>query len=492
LEPRALRHIAIAPRLAGLTAGLLGVPLACLLAILLVDSLDPVHMASTFHFWAVSATALAAAIACVVIMLLTKSLSETRLVFLGLGFLSIAAIFSVHGLATPGHIHKDFHTELALSSWLSVTAGSFFIALSVAFLPPPIERFLKSWGPYLVGLTALWMGLYIGLSIATPDWLSFVPYEDNAVQKGVTVLNLGLLLFSAWRYFQAYLFARLPSQWAMVCAMLLLVEVQLSLTFGTLWHLSWWFYHAAYALAFAVIFAGWAHESWRAGNVRVIAEALSMRDAIAQLNRGHSQPVAELVDAIEWKDLYTHGHVRRVATCALMIGKELGLSTLELRALALGAQMHDVGKIGIPDRILTKPARLTPEEYAIIREHVETGFDIASRVSSLSMVTDAIRYHHERWDGAGYPEGLRGAQIPLRARIVAVADAFDAMTSGRVYQPAVSADEAKEELLRCAGTHFDPQCVEAFLRALDRLPEETTLPRPSSAPAAVPALELAS
>jgi HD-GYP domain-containing protein (c-di-GMP phosphodiesterase class II) len=383
--------------------------------------------------------------------------------------LSIAAVFSVHGLATPGHIHSGFHVELAVSSWISVTMGSAFVALSVVSLPPAAEEMLKRWGSTIVAVTAVLSGLYIGMAFASPDWLAFIPYSDPVLQKVITVVNLSLLAFSAWRYFQAYLFARLTSQWAMVCAMLLLMEVQLSLTFGVVWHYSWWLYHFTYGTAFLVIFGGWFMEARRAGSVRVLAEALSMRDAIAQLNHGHSQPVADLVDAIEWKDAYTLGHVRRVATFALMMGKELGLSTLELRSLALGAQMHDVGKIGVPDRILTKPGALTDEEFAIIREHVTRGYEIAVNVLALSTVTDAIRYHHERYDGSGYPMGLRGDAIPLHARIVAVADAFDAMTSGRTYQAAVTMDDARLELLRCAGTHFDPRCVEAFMRAFDRL-----------------------
>ena len=228
-------------------------------------------------------------------------------------------------------------------------------------------------------------------------------------------------------------------------------------------------YHFTYGLAFVVILGGWAIEARRAGSVRALAEALSMRDAIAQLNHGHSQPVAALLDAIEWKDAYTLGHVRRVATFAVMMGKELSLSTLELRSLALGAQMHDVGKIGVPGRILTKPGRLTEEEFKVVRGHVGRGYEIARNVMARSTVTDAIRYHHERYDGTGYPESLSGEDIPLHARIVAVADAFDAMTSGRTYQPAISTDAARHELQRCAGTHFDPRCVDAFLRALERL-----------------------
>jgi HD-GYP domain-containing protein (c-di-GMP phosphodiesterase class II) len=255
----------------------------------------------------------------------------------------------------------------------------------------------------------------------------------------------------------------------MVCVMVMLMEVAISLNWGRGWHLSWWLYHVVYVGAFAMLFGSWAIEVRRSGTVTVIAEGLSMRDAVSQLNRGYETPIANLVDAIEWKDLYTLGHVRRVASYALMIGKELGLPTLELRSLALGAQMHDVGKIGVPDRILTKPGPLTDEEFAVIREHVGRGYEIALGVKSLASAVDAIRYHHERWDGSGYPTGLSGEDIPLNARIVAVADAFDAMTSGRVYQKAVTRDDGFKELQRCAGTHFDPACVDAFVAALSRV-----------------------
>ncbi len=281
-------------------------------------------------------------------------------------------------------------------------------------------------------------------------------------------MTLSLLGFAAWRYFQAFLFARLPSQWAMVCVLVLLIEVQLSLTFGRFWHLSWWLYHGIYGFAF-VLFAGWLIEAWRAGSVRVIAEALSMRDAVATLSRGHARPIADLVDAIEWKDLYKLGHVRRVASYALMIGKEMGLSTLAMRSLALAAQMHDVGKIGVPDRILAKTGRLTEAEFAEIQAHARRGQEIALRVPAPAPAPDGIAYHHEKIDGSGYPEGFEGEAIPLQARIVAIADAFDAMTSGRVYQAAVDGQAALAELRRSAGGHFDPVCVEAFAAALGRV-----------------------
>jgi HD-GYP domain-containing protein (c-di-GMP phosphodiesterase class II) len=429
---------------------------------------DVLFGSHAFHFWVVSATAIAAALACALIIGLTESLRETRLLLLGLAFLSIAAIFAVHGLATPGHILDRPHAEIGLSSWLSVLTGAAFIAASAATLPAALMRALRHWSGAALAVATLLLGVFVGLSLASPDWLAWVPYGERGVQRAVTSLTLTLLAFAAWRYFQAYRFARLPSQAAMCLALVLIMEVQLSLTFGRYWRLSWWVYHATYGMAFLVLFGGWVLEAWRAGSVRAIANALSLRDAVAALNHGYPQPLVDLVESIERKDLYTLGHVRRVADYALLAGRELRLGAAELRQLGLAAQMHDIGKLTTPDSILKKPARLTPEEYAVIKEHVHNGFEIAMKVPALRPVADAIRSHHERFDGQGYPIGLAGDSVPLLARIVSVADAFDAMTSGRSYQAAVSAEEALAELRANAGGQFDPACVEAFSRALAR------------------------
>jgi HD-GYP domain-containing protein (c-di-GMP phosphodiesterase class II) len=448
---------------------LLVAPLIALGLLLANPSWDHPFGTNDFHFYIVSGVTLAAAVAFGVVVGLIQSMKETRLLFLGLAFMCIASVFAVHGLMTPGHIHSVAYAEIGVSSWLSVLMGAIFVALSVATLPPMVEDLVKRYSLPLFGIMAMALGTYIGLAIATPDWLSWLPYQERSVQLGVTVFTMSLLLFSAYRYLQAFLFARQPSQWAMVCVVILLVEVQASMTFGRYWHYSWWLYHGLYASAFVVLFGAWAMEVRRAGNIRVIADALAMRDAVTQLNHGYAQPIAELVDAIEWKDLYTLGHVRRVASFAVMIGKEMGLPTLELRRLALGAQMHDVGKIGVPDRILTKPSKLTDEEFAVIKEHATRGYDIARSVKALEPAAEAIYLHHERVDGTGYPLGLTGEAIPLHARIVSVADAYDAMTSGRVYQPAVSHELAISQLYRAAGTHFDSEVVDIFATVMARL-----------------------
>ncbi len=450
----------------------LGLPMIVLVAMIESPGIDKLWMANSFHFYVVSGTALAAAAACILVMSLTDSLRETRLVFLGLAFLSIAAIFSVHGLGTPGHIHATYYTQVGFSSWFSVFIGATFIAISASTLPTALEDWLKRYGVLIFAGVTLLAGLYIGMSIGVDDWLDWVPISNRNLQYGATAATMVMLSIGVWRYFQAFLFARLLSQWAMVIALVLLMEVQVAITWGRVWHYSWWMYHGTYAVAFVVLFAGWLIEARRAGSLRVIADALSMRDAIAQLGHGYSQPIADLVDAIEWKDLYTLGHVRRVASYAVITGKELGLSTLELRSLALGAQMHDVGKIGVPDKILMKPGFLTPEEYLEIKEHVARGSEIAMRTPALRSVTEAIRHHHERMDGTGYPDGLKGEEIPLHARIVCVADSFDAMTSGRVYQPAVSREAGLAELRRHAGSQFDARVVEAFAVALSKTRDE--------------------
>jgi HD-GYP domain-containing protein (c-di-GMP phosphodiesterase class II) len=455
----------------------LGAPIGVVAALLfLFPEYDRSFGSNNFHFYAVSIVTILAAIACVFVIGMTQSFRETRLLFLGLGFLSIASIFAVHGLGTPGHFHSEAHAELRVSSWLSVTVGALFIYLSVAHLPERAEAFVGRYGTYILGATAGLMGLYIGMSFAAPDWLAFLPYESRNVQLAGTAVTLGLLGLSAIRYFQAFMFARLLSQWAMFCLVVLLMEVQLSMTFGRYWAYSWWTYHGLYGLAFPILFGAWFLEIRRAGTVRALADALSMRDAVAQLSRGYTKPIAELVEAIEWKDRYTHGHVRRVASYAVMIGKELGLSGTELRNLALGAQLHDVGKISVPDNILGKPARLTEEEFAVIKQHVDRGYEIARSVRALEGAVDGIHLHHEKWDGTGYPLGLAGDEIPLQARIVAVADAYDAMTSGRVYQAAVTDNAAFAELQRCRGTHFDPRCVDAFISALSKARDENAFP----------------
>lgn len=189
--------------------------------------------------------------------------------------------------------------------------------------------------------------------------------------------------------------------------------------------------------------------------------------ATAHLQRREEEIVYRLARAIEFRDNETSEHVGRVAQVSRLIAQELQQDDAFIRVLYLAAPLHDVGKIGVPDAILSKPGKLDPSERALMQTHAAIGAEILANGDSdlVRMAAAVAASHHERWDGKGYPRGLTGSQIPLAARITAVADVFDALCSERSYKPAWPPDVAREEILRGAGSHFDPQCVAAFDRA---------------------------
>jgi putative nucleotidyltransferase with HDIG domain len=168
------------------------------------------------------------------------------------------------------------------------------------------------------------------------------------------------------------------------------------------------------------------------------------------------------------RDVETQGHSERVARFSSLLGRELGLSRAQMKSLEYGSLLHDIGKIGIPDAILRKPGRLTTQEWIRMREHPLLGLRILSGIGFLESASLIIVQHHERWDGRGYPHGLSGLEIDRNARIFAVADAFDAMISDRVYRAGRPFAEATEELRRRSGQQFDPEVIECFARIPER------------------------
>ncbi|MET8180619.1 HD-GYP domain-containing protein [Streptomyces sp. NPDC005336] len=182
----------------------------------------------------------------------------------------------------------------------------------------------------------------------------------------------------------------------------------------------------------------------------------------------HQATIRALVQAVDIKDRYTRGHSERVGRASVMIARELGMRGDRLEALRIAGILHDVGKLGVPTRLLRKNGPLTPEERRVIELHPEYGHEMVRGIGFLGEARAAILHHHERLDGSGYPYGLAGTDIPEFARVVAVADAFDAMTSTRTYRRARPVETAVEELKRCAGSQFDPRMVRALARALDR------------------------
>ena len=193
------------------------------------------------------------------------------------------------------------------------------------------------------------------------------------------------------------------------------------------------------------------------------------------------ETIETLNAAVEARDPYTAGHSQRVRRVSLAIGRELRLPARQLGALATAALFHDIGKIGMPDSILTKPGKLDRHEATVMREHVTRGAEIVARISSLRDSVPAIRHHHERWDGLGYPDRLGGTDIPVEAAIIAIADAWDAMTTDRPYAIALDVDEAMLQIHAGRGKQFNPAVVDAFLSVAKRRPAEVMPPESSAA-----------
>jgi putative nucleotidyltransferase with HDIG domain len=205
-------------------------------------------------------------------------------------------------------------------------------------------------------------------------------------------------------------------------------------------------------------------------------EALSNQAAVAienaklytSLKDLFRNTVRSLAEAIETKDVYTRGHSERVTAYSELIAKELGFSESEMEDLNLAGLLHDIGKIGVDESILRKPSRLTDAEFEEIKKHPEYSANIIEAIPQLKGIITVVKHHHERYDGNGYPDGLKGGNIPYNSRIISIADTFDAMSSKRPYRNPLPVKMCLEEIQKCSGTQFDPDIVPAALRALKR------------------------
>jgi putative nucleotidyltransferase with HDIG domain len=227
---------------------------------------------------------------------------------------------------------------------------------------------------------------------------------------------------------------------------------------------------------FAVLYAALALLVRRASST-MQRQALALRvrsrelmDSYRRLEESSLEAIESLNATVDAKDPYTAGHSARVQRIALAVATELGVASERLDAVRFGGLFHDIGKIAVPDSILTKPGRLDDDEFEVIRRHPADGAAILAHFSRLREAVPLVRHHHERWDGHGYPDRLAGDAIPVEACVVGLADAWDAMTTDRPYRPAMSVEEATAELRRCSGTQFAPAVVDAFFAAFRRQP----------------------
>ncbi|HEX2025405.1 MAG TPA: HD domain-containing phosphohydrolase [Actinomycetota bacterium] len=435
-----------------------------------IPALDVVHESVSFHLMVVSGIAGLALFIALVTAAAAARDRRPAPVLLALGCVAVGAFMLAHGLTTPGV--GDRPVNLWVGRFPVLAIAGFALSLLAATASD------GAWIKRIVGRfpqTVLLMGSagVIGAAgvISGDPTLAWgtapLPGEDTVVAF-LNVASAVTLLAVGARHWRRWALGRDRIELSLVLASWLAADAIVSFELGQLWRLSWWDYHAyllaGFAAAAAAVFGGLR----RVRSARGAVESISVRDPLEHIGRGSPEVLHALTAAVEAKDPYTHGHSERVARLAVGIGERLGLEPALLRRVAQGAQLHDMGKIGVPDAVLNKPADLSDDEWDWIRAHPVVGWEIASRAPSLRSALDVIRHHHERWDGTGYPDGRSGEDIPRVARIAAVADVWDALTSDRAYRPAWPADQALSHLVAGSGVLFDPECVEAFVDLLGR------------------------
>jgi putative nucleotidyltransferase with HDIG domain len=447
-------------------------PAAAFLWLLSHPAEDPLIRVPQEHFIIVTAVSLVAFAMALLLAIAAVQLAQYRVLFLALGFMVMGGLFSVHGVSTPGFLMTGQVAQYAgrvvgISAYLSLFIPALFFAASYTPIAAALERRLPFWpaGWFVVAIATA-LGAYATIAVSSTELLATLPFGVKPYSTMMAAGTIGLLLFSAYRQLRAYQSSRLPMQIILVLAFLLLAEAQVAMAVGPLWRLSWWEYHFLMLLSVGLAFWSLMLHRARGQTLREVVEATLELQVKVGVEIEEVDTIAVLVAAVEAKDEITKGHNSRVAGLSVSIGREMGLPSENLRLLARAGLLHDVGKIGVPDAILAKPGALDDEEWKVIKRHPALGVEILSKVASLRREAEIVAAHHERVDGSGYPKGLKGEQIPLEARIVAVADTYDVLVSDRPYRKAFGKIKAIQILREESGTHLYPPAVQALLRVI--------------------------
>lgn len=425
-----------------------------------------VYFGGGIHFGVVALGAGAAVAAAFALLVVGARRRDGRAVLVGGAFWVMAALLCLHGATTPGVLIGQ-NGVVSFTGGATLPVGGALLGLGAlpALARPTAVR------PMLVGFAVLVAGI-IGLGTAAALEPALVPaVPEPRSPAALVVLGFGLACYAllCLRALRTFLLTRRTGDLLVAVGIVWLAAALAAALLLTYMNLGWWLGHGFEVVGIFLIGVPVALDLWRGVQSRPLTGDLRAAELVASEEAFLGSHVRSLTVALATKDAYTHDHTRRVAMLAVGVGEELGLPRGRLRALAVGALLHDIGKLSIPDQILKKPAALTEPEFAVVQEHPGRGRQLLRELGGFGDdVLRLVHDHHERLDGSGYPGGLCGEEICFDARLLAVCDVYDALRSKRVYREAWTHDRAIALLREGAGTLFESRCVDALERLLAR------------------------
>lgn len=419
-------------------------------------------------FWIVVIGASLCAVTSLLVLSRSLRTGEVELAYLGSFFLAVSLLPLVHGITTPGVLYGDNEATVTSAFW-SIPLAALVGLPALVRRGTLADRFDAVWRKWVFFSSALVISLATSLLIWT--WLLPAPEVGSAWTNSVAVASFGLCVMLSLRHLALAVIARSAAPLVIsvgygFVGSSALVWVGAAVPFSS----AFW---VAHALDLTGVFLGTVGALVvfsKADSVRGTLTPILLVDPRAALELGLEPAVHEFVRDLEEKDPITRDHVVRTTELAMSTGRKLGVDGEDLRELGLTALLHDIGKLRLPDALLNKPGKLTDGEYEMIKRHADYGADILAESTTLASIAPAVRAHHERIDGDGYPLGLAGSQIPFHARIVAVCDAYDAMSNTRQYRKGMSVARALEVLEEHAGSQWDSRVVDIVVRSVRAKP----------------------
>ena len=423
----------------------------------------------TFHFYAVSATALVCAGIAVVLGVTGIRRKDRRSASIGAGFTVIAALLAVHGLTTPGFlIDSDYTAAVGVAGALAVPVGGAVILAGMISRPRARGQ--------VRDLVYLQIGVIAGtlafgtFSLLLPDAVPNVPVALRPLVWWIVGVNILIYAVLALRALRTFQLTRRLGDLAMSAGLVWLAIAVATYLLSPTWSIGFWSGHFLELAAFLVIATAIGSDLVRATPSQALRSDLDVRNVVAEEEELLGAWVARLLERMAVKDSSTREHTRRVAQLTVQVGHELGLRGGRLRGLAVAALLHDVGKLQVPDSILRKAGPLSQSEFDIIKRHPGDGAALLAHIGGFASEAPLVRGHHERLDGSGYPDGLRGSELTLEVRILGVCDVYDALTSERVYRRPLTRDQALLVLDQGRGSAYDPEVLDALARIIGATP----------------------